>query len=110
MSVVSKQARVNRPWLFPALLGFALVTGPKTLQIVAIGYLVHFCFVRLPALLDEAVPVQAGQKSVQGFAKKCLKLAAWVSLVGLGWLAITIAINVIWPTPVAPDFLWPEGK
>lgn len=105
-----KNLKKPRPWVVPALLGFALVTGPKTLQIVTIGYLVHFCFLKLPALLDEAVPVQAGQNSVQAFVHKCLKLAVWVSLVGLGWLAITIAINVIWTTPVVPDFLWPEGK
>lgn len=95
-----------RPWVFPAILGFALVTGPKTLQVVAIGYLIHLSLVRLPARLDESVTETVGQKSARGFIKKCMKLAAWVSLVGLGWLVI----NLIWPTPVAPDFLWPEGK
>lgn len=105
-----KNLKKPRPWVFPAILGFALVTGPKTLQVVAIGYLIHFSLVRLPALLDESVNETVVQDSARGFIKKCMKLAAWVSLVGLGWLAITIAINVIWPTPVAPDFLWPQGE
>lgn len=99
-----------RPWVLPSILGFALVTGPKTLQVVAVGYLVHFIFVRLPGLLDEAVPQASAHGSISRLTRKTLKVAAWISAIGLAWLAVTISINLIWPSPVAPDFLWPEGK
>lgn len=101
---------VYRPWVFPVVIGFALITGPKTLQVAAVGYLVHFVFVRLPGLLDDAVTQTSGHGSFSIIIRKTLKLAAWISAIGLAWLAVTIAINLIWPTPVAPDFLWPEGK
>ena len=106
----SKIDLMNREWVLPSVLLFSALTGPTTLQLAVWIYLLYWATIELPKELDKRYPMIPGQPVYQRTLKKILKVCAWIAVVGLAWLAITIAINVIWPTPVAPDFLWPESN
>lgn len=101
---------VYRPWVFPLVTGFALIAWPNALQVLAAGYSAHFILVSMPGLLDDAVSKASGHGTFSRLASKILRVAAWISAIGLAWLAVTIAINLVWPTPVAPDFFLAKGK